>query len=234
MRYEDLHALVMQVRPYRESSALVSVFSLEAGRFTMVVRGVRNRKRTVLVQPFVQARISCFGKGTLLTNSKYEVTGQFHLTGNQLSAGFYVLEILRRSLAEFQIEQDIYRMVLDCLTRLAHLDVADTHTVGQCLRPFELNLLQALGYGLDLAHDALSGEPLDPDRHYQLQTELGVVETPTVEQTETTYSGRVLLDIAARDFNRVETLNAAQRITHLLLPALIGHAPLVSRSLWST
>ena len=234
MRYEDLDALVMQVRSYRETSAMVQVFSRQAGRFSMVMRGARKPRRPQLVQPFVLARMSCFGKGSLLTNVKYEVTGQVLLQGNQLAAGLYVLEVLRRSTVEFQAEPQVYELVLDCLQQLQQLPSAETVQVSQCLRPFELNLLDCLGYGVDFSCDAHSGMPIEADADYCLVEETGFVKAGPGQSANWQTSGAVLLAIAANDFSHTATLQAAQKITHQLLPALIGHEPLVSRALWST
>ena len=235
-RYEGLDVLVMQVKPYRETSALVTVFSKQQGRFTLLMRGVRNRKSNLLVQPFVIARVSCFGKGSLLTSTKYDLVAQFELSGNSLSAGFYLLEVLRRSMVEYQAEPQVFDLAVQTLQQLKRIQTPDSRQIAQCLRPFDFNLLKLLGFGLDFEHDAQSGESVVAEKQYHLVPEVGFVSTDSTPQAEDAhlYSGQQLLAISRWALRSNEDLQAAGRISQALLPALIGHEPIVSRSLWST
>ncbi|MEM7097067.1 MAG: DNA repair protein RecO [Pseudomonadota bacterium] len=249
MRYTDISFLILKASAYRETSTLVSGFSAEAGRFSMIMKGTRRRKDAPLVQPFVLAHVSCVGKGALLTNTKYEVQKRFEFQGNILSAGFYVLEVLSRSLVEYQSEPAVYHLSLKTLheleaiqehmtdhSRSANNGVQMMAAVASRLRPFEIRLLDLLGYGVDFLHEAGTGQPITQGEYYALCPGEGFVAQPafSADKEADRYPGQVLQDIAQSDYSKIETLNAAQKITHCLLPELVGHEPLLSRSLWST
>jgi DNA repair protein RecO (recombination protein O) len=53
--------------------------------------------------------------------------------------------------------------------------LASDEPLAWSLRRFERDLLQAMGYALQLEHDAETGEPLDPQAHYEYRVEQGAV-----------------------------------------------------------
>ena len=96
-------ALVLHVRPYRETSAIVQFMTKDQGRITGVARGVRGaRKRINPMQPFSLGTLSYFGRNNLVNVSKFDVAHGFALQGDALFSGFYVLELLTRLVAERQ------------------------------------------------------------------------------------------------------------------------------------
>lgn len=133
MRYHDLQALVVHLRPYRETSALVQFFTREQGRLFGVMKGLHRGRRQKNVQPFQLGNLSCSGKSGLFTVTGFETTRRFDLSGNALSAGFYVLELINRSLAEHQAEAGVFDATVSVLELLAAGEA-----LAPCLRQFEL------------------------------------------------------------------------------------------------
>jgi|GEM_PF-433367 len=119
---QGLTALVLHVRAYRESSAIVTFFTKEAGRVAGVVHGVRGSKRGARIEPFCTGEISCSGRGSLLSVSHHELRDSFALQGDCLSGGFYVLEVLNRVLGERQPEPQIFHLTLSTLNNLSKID----------------------------------------------------------------------------------------------------------------
>jgi DNA repair protein RecO (recombination protein O) len=217
-------ALVVHVRPYRESSAMVQFFTRSEGRFVGVMRGVQRRRNPVSVQPFCYGSLSCYGRGNLMTVTQFEQTGRYTLQGDALSAGFYVLELITRCLGERQSEPTVFDATLTVLSQLEA-----EQALAPVLRLFELQLLNALGYGVDFRHAATTGSAILEDKCYSYVPELGFVET---QEQESSYPGHVLLAIAAHQLNGAAVLRAAKAINQSALAPLIGSAPLVSRSLY--
>ena len=133
-------ALVLHVRPYRETSAIVQFMTKDQGRITGVARGVRaTRKRINPMQPFSLGTLSYFGRNNLVNVSKFDVAHGFDLRGDALFSGFYVLELLSRLVAERQKEPEIFAGAVSVLTAMEA-----GHELQAALRCFELDLLGQL------------------------------------------------------------------------------------------
>lgn len=223
-RVEGEPALVLHARPYRESSAIVSLLTAAHGRVPVVARGIRSSKRGNLLQPFNRVRVSFSGRGNLYTLTGCELVRHTWLTGNALAGGFYVLELITRLLPEREIAAGIFT---SACWALEHLESGQV-PVDVVLRVFEKTLLEELGYGLDFSTDAESGDPIQPDRHYALHPESGFVAT-LVEGRG--YPGAVLTEIAGSAYRERATRVAARRIFRQALRPLLGDRPLASRRL---
>ena len=108
------------------------------------------------------------------------------------------------------------------------------------LRRFELALLQDLGYEAGLAHEGDSGEPVRPEGRYLYIIERGPVRLETLEEEgavldaaalgeQPLLSGQTLLDMAADDFSRAETLAQSKQLLRMLINHTLGGQPLQSR-----
>jgi len=217
-------ALVLHVRPYRESSAIVSLLTPHYGRVAVVARGARG-KRGSAIQPFNRIRASWQGRGSLGTLVGAESAGHLWLQGSALAAGFYVLELISRLVGERESAPRIYAgacWALECL----HDREPEVEVV---LRQFEQLLLEELGYGLQFDREADSGAAVAADGHYWFEPGSGFRRAPAADPQ--TYTGAVLLAIAAADYGRRATRVAAKGIARRALAELLGPRPLTSRNL---
>jgi DNA repair protein RecO (recombination protein O) len=217
-------ALVLHVRPYRETSAIVSLLTLHHGRVAVVARGARSRRGNPL-QPFNRIHASWQGHGSLGTLTSAEPAGHVWLTGAALTAGLYVLELLNRLLGERESAPRLYAgacWALDCLND----GEPDAELV---LRQFEHLLLGELGYGIDFGHEARSGAPLESDAVYWFDPHAGFLRAPS--PATGTYQGNVLLEIGRGDYSSRAARVAAKRISRLALAVLLGGKPLATRKL---
>lgn len=219
-----LHAYFLHTRPYRETSLLVELFSAEQGRLSGVWRGARRSKGSApqLFQPLLAG---VAGAGELKTLQQVEAAGPaLMLGGDALFSGFYLNEILVRLLPREEPQQALFIAYADVLGRL----LAGTDP-AVLLRPFECQLLDALGYGIDFGHDSESGEPVDPAFGYDFHPERGFVRR---HSGTALVDGAVLLQLAAGDFVSPPAAAAAKRVNRLALARLLGHRPLKSRELF--
>ncbi len=71
MRVNLQPAYIIHSRPYRDSSALLDVFTAEYGRISLVARGTRRQTRkgsdNALLQPFIPLLLSFSGRSELKT-----------------------------------------------------------------------------------------------------------------------------------------------------------------------
>jgi DNA repair protein RecO (recombination protein O) len=225
-RVSGEQGIVLHTRPYRETSLIVSIFTLHHGRIAAVAKGARGRRRSNDLQPFNTVSLSWTGRGAMVTLTGYETLNHPWLKGDAMAAAFYVVELVTRLAGEHDSLPRLYAAVTWAVDSLSDgrpdMDVV--------LRSFEKLLMQELGYGLDFAHDAATGEDVNPDGSYRFDLERGFVADDSAIGREV-YAGGVLLDIAAEDFQSIATRRAAKKIFRRALAGHLGPKPLTSRRL---
>ncbi|UTW45523.1 DNA repair protein RecO [bacterium SCSIO 12696] len=231
MRVEAEPAYVLHTRPYRETSQLVELFTFNYGRIRAVAKGSRGRaKGRGTLFPFVQLSVGWGGRGELKSLYGAESDGYpIHLQGEQLYTGFYLNELLLRTLPE----QDAHQAVFHQYSRLLHSLAGDCE-LQPLLRQFELTLLQSLGYELVLDTTADTCEPVKPGRSYGYSPQLGLLSEydPRTHTAKTLYDGGHLLAIARSEYSDASILHTAKRLLRTALAPHLGDKPLQSRELF--
>jgi DNA repair protein RecO (recombination protein O) len=222
------HAFVLHQRPYRDSSQLLECMTAVHGRVGLVARGSRrpgNRQRALL-QPFVPLRVSWVRRGELGRLTNVESAGlSYALAGHGLLAGFYMNELLLRLTARGDPNGDVF----SCYSRRLAL-LTETGRLARELRFFELELLNALGYGLELDGDSETGEPLRAECSYVYELERGLRLVDNVADADAdVFSGRDLQSLRDRVLDDDSSLRTAQRLLGRALRAHLGERPLKSR-----
>lgn len=173
MRLDQQPAYVLHARPYRETSLLLECLTRDHGRLGVVARGVRGeraRLRRSQLEPFQPLALDLLLRGELATLAGAEVTGTpSRLTGERGLAGLYLNEVVVRLTARQDAQPALFDAYAQTLARLAAEPVAWT------LRRFERDLLEAIGYGLQLRREAEGGESLQPQAHYRYDVEQGAL-----------------------------------------------------------
>lgn len=220
-------ALVLHQRPYRDSSQLLECMTVSHGRMGLVARGSRRAGtgQRALLQPFAPLRLSWVRRGDLGRLTHVEADGLSHaLEGQRLLAGFYVNELLLRLTARGDPNPDVFSCYSRCLAQLG-----GTQGVARTLRVFELELLRALGYGLELDGESTTGEPLRADQTYVYELEQGFRRAESHDEDEDRYPGRDLVALRDLTFDDDASLRTAQRLLGRALKAHLGERPLKSR-----
>jgi DNA repair protein RecO (recombination protein O) len=218
---------VLHQRPYRNTSQLLECVTAAHGRVGLVARGSRAGRgsRRALLQPFTPLRLSWTRRGELGTLTDVEPDGPpAALTGEALLAAYYANELLLRLLARGDPNDAIHSCYSDCL-----LNLAETSNVSRALRLFELRLLRALGYGLELDCEIETGEPLRPDGRYLYDPEQGPKAAADRIEDEHAYWGRELLALGREALDDEDSLRAARRLLGGILQCHLGERPLKSR-----
>lgn len=231
-RVQQSRAYVLHRRAYRETSALVDIFTPDHGRLTVIARGVRQTKsnRAGLLQPFTPLWVSWVGRSDLMTLTDVELRFSVSvLKGEALFSGFYLNELLVALLERF----DPHPRLFDCYEQtLQGLYREDFSSV---LREFEHDLLTELGYGLFPRNEALLQQQFTEEKSYVFTSELGFVldEQPRyVTQPANVFLGSELLAMAKRDWRDAAVLQSAKRLSRLALQPLLGARQLHSRQLF--
>jgi DNA repair protein RecO (recombination protein O) len=133
------------------------------------------------------------------------------LRGRGLMCGFYLNELLLRLLAREDAHEALFDHYDAALLRLA----AGTD-LASILRNFEKRMLAELGYAPLLERDAAS-RPIDPAARYVYEPERGPMRLQDSISSDTSVSGRTLLDVAADDYARAETREEARTLMRALI-----------------
>ncbi len=218
-------ALILHVRPYRETSAIVQMFTQGQGRLAGVLRGYRGKKQgQSRIQPFNLGTVSWVGRSELVTIQKFESHHFIALQGEALYAGFYVLELLSRLLRERQQEPQVFQSAMRVLEALEEDD-----PLQPALRRFELELLDQLGFGIDFS---VAGERLRDSAFYWFEPQVGFHLANRDTGSVRSVSGKVLQAIARRDFADPAVLDAAKLLMRSAIEPLLGDKPLTSRKMF--
>ena len=218
---------VLHQRPYRDSSQLLECVTANHGRMGLVARGSRRAgtRQRAFLQPFVPVRLSWIRRGELGRLTHVEADGpSCALEGQRLLAGFYANELLLRLTARGDPNTHVFSCYSRCLAQLG-----EASSVPRTLRVFELDLLRALGYGLELDNESATGEPLRADLRYVYELEQGFRRAEAEDADVDLYPGRDLVSLRDGKLDDDVSLRTAQRLLGRALRAHLGERPLNSR-----
>ncbi len=225
-------AFILHHRPYRDTSLLLEVFTPEQGRLSLVGKGVRRRSRggssAALLQAFTPLLLSFSGRSELKTMTAVEAAGPaLPLRGERVYSGMYMNELLVRLLHRYDPHPRLFAAYGQALESLVEAPVVDA-----VLRRFELNLLDELGYSIDLSVAGDTGEPVREDGWYGYEPDRGLVARRDLAETAApAYAGEDLLQLAGGDFGG-SALRTAKRLLRQVLSEHLGQTPLKSRDLF--
>ena len=234
-------AYVLHQRAYRNTSAIIELFTPEQGRVGVVAQGVRGKKPRWpgLLQTFQPLLASWNQGGELGLLTTAEAQGAALTISPQfIASGFYLNEILLRLLQRHDAQLELFGWYDAGLRELSALDAdADLSVLEVILRRFEIRLLSALGYGLVLDHDMHSSLPVRAEQQYIYHLEHGPVlvdhqaEDRHSESFGIPITGHTLLAMQADDFSDELTRREAKHLLRAVLGVYLGSKPLASREL---
>ena len=160
---------LLHYTPWRDTSFIVDLFTLEHGRLGLVARGARSAKPATraLYQPFRPLLVSWTGEGELRTLTGIEDSGApLALGGAALASAYYLNELVLRLLGKEQPQPALFAHYALAIASL-ETDGASAAALETILRTFELQLLETTGLLPDLARCAPGGAPVDAARRYR-------------------------------------------------------------------
>ena len=220
-------AYILHTRPYRETSLIADLFTLEQGKVSVVVKGARSArsKLRAVMQPFTPLMVAWRGRNDLKSLVQAEaVAAPLFLKGDALMCGLYVNELLERLLQPFDAYPQLYVYYQYVLNELLAAD-----DIELALRTFEQQLLKQLGFQFDTGH-------CQKQQIYHFQPERGFVETPQpgARIRPECFTGEQLLGVVEERYQQPEIRRAAKRLMRLALEARLGNKPLRSRQLFQS
>ena len=220
---------VLHAYPYRETSLILQLWTRRHGRFAAVAKGARRPRsasRAVLV-PFQPLELSWFGRGEVKTLKAGEPAGPaLPLAGPALLSAFYLNELLLRLLQRLDPHPELYAAYGRALAALP-----DATERG--LRLFEKALLNELGYGLLLDHEAHGGAPVEPQAWYAYELESGPLRVEEHSPDRLLLAGSSLLSLAADELRDAQSLADAKRLMRAALSLYLGERELKTREVFA-
>lgn len=226
-------AWVIHRRPWRESSLLLDLFSLNHGRLSAVAKGARRRNQPwqSQLQPFTPLQLAWVGRSNLKTLTGADPGPALpSLQGSRLYCGFYLNELIQRLLPEEEPFPAVFTGYMNALEALAQ--ASDGTGLEVPLRRFEWCLMVELGYGFPLDQLGQTGEPLAQGQLYGLDPEQGVCAALDSGCRLRELPGEQLLALAAGDLSRPEVRRCAKRVMRVLIDHRLQGRPLHSRELF--
>lgn len=271
MRNEALNGYLLHQRPYQEKRALYYLFSEHLG----IVHGI-GKKGAPLFEPlqlfatgkrdlktFSQITISPIevsqldkGLSSDISNNNTQAASSTpqvltpqpqryqQITGQQQYAALYLNEILLKLLPVEDPAPALWHHYQHSLLTLKQSLSADE--LRLCLRQFEQNLFQELGFALNLTQDSML-DNIKADSDYRFLPDIGLVpiiqhpniqhndiqNTDQVENTnlQAVFKGSEILAMEHSGIT-IETLNSWSRLYKHLIDHLVDYQPLQSRLLW--
>ncbi len=222
-------AYILHIRNYKESSGLLDVITQHDGRISLLAKGFKSSKKNTktYLQPFRKLSLAWTGRSDLKTLTVAEEQGlPIMLEENALMSGLYVNELLARLLQPFDPHPEIFDIYENTINALA-----STIDVEIVLRYFEKNILEALGYGLQLAYD-VDGNALDPESSYCYVLESGPHKSERAFSGGIMVTGKTLLLLQSGALTGVQALKESKQLMRYILSAYIGVKPLKTRELF--
>ena len=221
-------AFLLHHYPWRDSSRILEFFTRAHGRVSVFARAARRGGSALpaALQPFGELLVSWTARGEAgqLTGAE-RVEAPAFLAGDRLMSGFYVNELLIKLLPRYDAHPALYDAYAAVVARL-HDATAEP---ARALRIFEKRLLEELGWGLDLTHDAASGDPIEPGRAYRYRLDGGAEAIEGVAEGPLVFGGASLLSLAREDLADPQSLADARRLLRGALEQCLDGRPLRTR-----
>jgi DNA repair protein RecO (recombination protein O) len=205
------------------------LFTRDHGRVTVFARGARGgagkgASLTSTLQPFNRLLVSWTAGAEAGAVNGAEFDGSYSvLPPDRLVSACYLNELLLSLFARHDPHCDVFDLYAHTLGDLkSPLDPLPV------LRRFEKRLLEILGYGLSLAHEA-DGRPLDRDRMYHYRLEHGAVPALDVADGPLIFAGSSLLALGREDLGDSVACNDARRLLRAAIERLLDGRELKSR-----
>ena len=241
-------AYVLHSYPYRETSLILQVWTEKHGRIGLVAKGAKRPKspaRSVLV-PFQPLVVSWFGRGELRTLKSSEASAPATpLGGQSLMSAFYLNELLLKLTHRDDPHERLFVAYDAAITELReiskkgatyHFSVSEAEpqrNIEPVLRRFELQMLQELGYAVELAREAGTRAPIAAEREYWYVVERGPVPAGEGETPPNTVRlrGLTLIDLERGRFEDAATVAQSKQLMRLLINHSLDGQELATRTL---
>ena len=232
MRVESEPGFILHTIPYRETSLLVDLFSLNHGRVRCVAKGFRKPNKKGIAKtlfPYTEHHFHWQGRGELKTLIQADpLQSPVFLKQEALFVGLYTNELLYKLLHQHDPHQPLYHFYHQFMSHLSvsGLDQAE-------LRRFEMLLLEELGYGLVLDTEAETGQAVSAECLYYYIPDQGLKLIQDQSQDNIyALSGADIMALCQGHLEKQSVLRTAKQLTRQVIDFYLDGKELNSRELY--
>ena len=222
-RVTDQAAFILRRRDWRDTSLLLDFFTRDHGCIRALAKGARRNPAKSPHQPFMMMNISWSGNQELKTLTAVEGLA-LPVDENNYLPLLYVNELIGALLPSGEPNPEVFASYLALLQRAVdNIEVAG-------LRSFELDLVRRLGYFPDISVDAVTGEAIRTDTHYQFIISSGFVACP--DTAPDSINGRVVIDWSEGNYQHQSVLRLAKSVLRSTIDFNLHGKTLKSRDVY--
>jgi len=231
MIIEGQSAFIIHSRKYTDSRMLVELLTEHHGRVSCVFRNSRSKKSSNHLQAFTPLVVNWQGKTALKTLTMVESSAApFRLSGTALYCGFYLNELIERTLVAEDSCVEIFQLYGDGLAQISRADVS-REELEIYLRCFEMELLNQLGFGINFYEDIEHKPIVDSNAcGYQYRVGVGFEKIYLSKKSRADcIPGAVLVDIREGNLARAASRKYAKSLCRKAIQSVLGDKPLKAR-----
>ena len=202
-RVTDQPAFILRRRDWQNTSLLLDLLTRDYGCLRVLARGARRNPAKSPYQPFALLTLGFSGKQSLKTLTGIDGV-PLPVDERNYLALMYINELIGALLPESESSPEVFDRYL------ALLKSADTLLGEAGLRRFEHDLMRGQGYFPSIDEDALSGEPIRADGHYQFVIDSGFIAcAPSAPDS---VSGQTVIDWQQEHYENETVLRLAKTV----------------------
>jgi len=232
MRVESEPGFILHTIPYRETSLLVDIFTLNHGRLRCVAKGFRKPNKKGIAKtlfPYSEHHFQWQGRGELKTLTQADpIQAPVFLKQESLFVGLYINELLYKLLHQNDPHQSLYEFYRQLMTQQSTSEIQQP-----VLRRFEMLLLEELGYGLVLDAEAETGQAVSSEHLYYYIPDQGLklIQDQTADNLHA-FSGADIMALCQGQLEQQSVLRAAKKLTRQVIDFYLDGKELNSRELY--
>jgi DNA repair protein RecO (recombination protein O) len=232
MRVESEPGFILHTIPYRETSLLVDIFTLNHGRLRCVAKGFRKPNKKGIAKtlfPYTEHHFQWQGRGELKTLTQADpIQAPVFLKQESLFVGLYINELLYKLLHQNDPHQSLYEFYRQLMTQLSTSEI-----LQPVLRRFEMLLLEELGYGLVLDAEAETGQAVSAESLYYYIPDQGLklIQDQTADNLHA-FLGADIIAMRQGQLEQQSVLRAAKKLTRQVIDFYLDGKELNSRELY--
>jgi DNA repair protein RecO (recombination protein O) len=232
MRVESEPGFILHTIPYRETSLLVDIFTLNHGRLRCVAKGFRKPNKRGIAKtlfPYTEHHFQWQGRGELKTLTQADpIQAPVFLKQESLFVGLYINELLYKLLHQNDPHQSLYEFYRQLMTQQSTSEIQQP-----VLRRFEMLLLEELGYGLVLDAEAEAGQAVSAESLYYYIPDQGLklIQDQTADNFHA-FSGADIMALGQGQLEQQSVLRAAKKLTRQVIDFYLDGKELNSRELY--
>ena len=218
-------------RAYQNTSMIVDVFTRSYGRLSLLAKGAKRPGSAMYgtLLPLQCLFLSWGGRSELKTlySAEIESKGQPMLDGDHIYLGMYLNELLVRLLHKEEAHAQMFDYYQHCLQQLAQ--ESDDEIV---LRYFELQLLEELGYAVNLETACDTSSEIESNNMYSYIPERGFVSQQVHHGDELLVQGQTIQALSERNLTGDQQKKEAKLLLRSIIEYHLDGLPLKTRELF--